>query len=288
MRLSVVAVLGGAIFGVIAAAMFLRPVDVPAAAERPVRSLPSPPETAAPAPTARLVVPDPAEVKVAVDVRGEWSWALRELGSGAVVGDGTLRNTTESMIKSWLAVDFLASRESRISAEDEARLSRMIQVSDDHAAQALYLRLGGDESIERMIRTCELRDTRIHPDWWSKTTMPATDATLLGRCVARGPGLTPQWRAKLLELMRSVDPRDAFGIPEAPALEGRRPAIKNGWTRHGTWWTVNCLAIWEHWVLAVMVHYPDRGDEHRYGARVCADVAQQLFGRSDISLASGR
>ncbi|MEV5718525.1 serine hydrolase [Amycolatopsis mediterranei] len=288
MRLSVVVVVGGVIFGAVAAATFLRPVNVPAAVERPVLSVSSPPDTAAPAPSARRAPPDPAEVKVAVDVRGDWSWALRELGTGAVVGDGTLRNTTESMIKSWLAVDFLASRQSRISADDEARLTRMIRTSDDNAAQALYLRLGGDDSISRMIRTCDLRDTRIHLDWWSKTTMSATDATLLGQCVARGPGLSPRWRTKLLDLMRSVDPGNAFGIPEAPALEGRRPAVKNGWTRHGTWWTVDCLAIWDHWVLAVMVHYPDQGDEHRYGATVCKDVAQQLFGRSDISLAPGR
>ncbi len=223
---------------------------------------------------------------MAVDVRGEWSWALRELNTGVVVGGGTLRTTAESMVKGWLAVDFLASRESRISAADEARVTRMIRASEDRAAQTLYLRLGGDASITRMIRTCGLRDTAIHPDWWSKTTMSATDASLLGQCVVRGPGLSPRWRDKLLDLMRSVDPGDAFGIPEAPALAGRRPAVKNGWTRHGDWWTVNCLAIWDHWVLAVLVHYPDRGDEHRYGAEVCKTVAQQLFGRTDAGFAS--
>lgn len=108
--------------------------------------------------------------------------------------------------------------------------------------------------------------------------MPATDATLLGACVARGPGLSAQWRGKLLDLMRSVDPSNAFGIAEAPALADRHLAVKNGWTRHGDSWAVNCLAIWDRWVLAVMVRYPDQGDEHRYGARVCASVAQQLFG----------
>jgi hypothetical protein len=50
---------------------------------------------------------------------------------------------------------------------------------------------------------------------------------------------------------------------------------------------VNCLAIWDHWVLAVMVHHPEQGDGHRYGAEVCKSVAQQLFGRTDISFAPG-
>ncbi|MDQ7808601.1 serine hydrolase [Amycolatopsis sp. A133] len=276
MRIPVIVVLLGVVIGAVAAAVCLRPADVTAATGRPASA--GPPNTAPQFSITRPAVPSPKEVKVALDVRGEWSWALRELGSGAVVGDGTLRTTTESVIKVWLAVDFLALRGSRLSADEDNRLSRMIRVSDDRAAQALYLRLGGDASIERMIRTCGLHETRIHPDWWSKTTMSATDATLLGRCVAGGPGVSAQWRAKLLELMQSVDPGNAFGIPEAPALAGERIAVKNGWTLHGTWWTVNCLAIWDHWVLAVLVRYPDQGTGHRYGADVCRNVAQQLFG----------
>jgi Beta-lactamase enzyme family len=278
MRTSVIIVLLGVIVGACTAAIFLDPAKVTASPERPAPATAPSPNFPARSLIAPSAAPSPKDVKVAVDVRGEWSWALRELGSGVVVGDGTLRNTTESMVKIWLAVDFLASHASPLAADDEGRLTRMIRNSDDRAAQALYLRLGGDESIRRMIRTCDLHETRIHPDWWSKTTMSAGDATLLGRCVARGPGVSEPWRAKVLELMRSVDPGDAFGIAEAPALAGERVAVKNGWTRHGTWWAVNCLAIWDHWVLAVMVHYPDQGTEHRYGADVCMNVAQQLFG----------
>ncbi|WP_033263473.1 serine hydrolase [Amycolatopsis vancoresmycina] len=270
MRGAVVVLLVGAIAGALVAASCLRPAKAPAAAHPP-------PAAAAPPPRARLVVPDPAEVKVAVDVRGEWSWALRELGSGAVVGDGTLRTTAGAVIRSWLAVDFLAARGSRVSAADAARLDRLVRAGDDRVAQTLYRRLGGDRSLARMIRTCGLRETRIQPGRWAGTTMSATDATLLGRCVARGPGLSPPWRAKLLDLMRPAAPGDASGIPDAPALAGRHLAVGNGWTRRGTWWTVGCLAVWDHWVLAVLVHYPDQGDGHRYGADVCKAVAQQLF-----------
>ncbi len=220
----------------------------------------------------------PSPAAVHVEVAGEWSWALRDVETGEVMGAGALRNTTESMIKAWLAVDFVAARRSVVSPADEELISRMIRVSDDRAAQALYLRLGSDASVRRMITTCGLRNTSVHPGWWSKTRMPASDATLLGACVARGPGISPEWRDKLLGLMRTLGPGNAFGIPEAPALAGQQPAVKNGWTLHGTTWAVNCLAIWDRWVLAVMIRYPSRGDEHRYGARVCSSVAQQLFG----------
>ncbi|MFG1642698.1 serine hydrolase [Amycolatopsis sp. NPDC049252] len=284
MRRSVIVVLVGVVFGALASAACLPPGGPSAAAEGPGSFVSSPPDTR---PAASRPAPlRPEEVEVAADVRGAWSWALRELGTGTVVGDGTLRNTAESMIKIWLAVDFLATRDSRIAAGDEDRLTRMIRAGDDHAAQTLYLRLGGDASIARMVRTCALRETRIHPGWWTRTTMSAADATLLGRCVTRGPGLSPVWRAKLLDLMRPAEPGVAFGIPEAPALAGRSPAVGNGWSRHGSWWAVTCLAIWDHWALAVMVHYPDQGDEQRYGAGVCKTVAQRLFGRADIGFAA--
>lgn len=203
-----------------------------------------------------------------LDVVVEAERALQQLAS---------RNTTESMIKAWLAVDYVASRKSVVSAADEGLIAEMIRVSDDKAAQALYLRLGSDASVRRMIATCALQNTSVQPNWWSRTRMPASDATLLGKCVARGPGMSPEWRDKLLGMMRTLGPGNAFGIPEAPALAGRQLAVKNGWTLHGSTWAVNCLGVWDHWVLAVMVRYPDRGDEHRYGARICSAVAQQLF-----------
>jgi hypothetical protein len=286
MRGSVVALLVAVIAGSLTAALGLPSANETAAAGKPAAyGQPSP--NPAPQPTATRLTVRPEVAEVALEVRGQWSWALRELNTGAVVGGGTLRNPAGSLVKSWLAVDFLAARESRPSAGDEARLTRMIRAGDDRGAQTLYRRLGGDASITRMIRTCGLPDTRIHPGSWSTTTMSAADASSLGRCVARGPGVSPQWRDRLLDLMRPGDPGTATGIPAAPALAGRRPAVENGWTRHGNWWTVNCLAVWDHWVLAVLVHYPDRGEEHRYGTEVCQSVAQQLFGRTGASSASG-
>ena len=54
-------------------------------------------------------------------------------------------------------------------------------------------------------------------------------------------------------------------------------AIKNGWTyiyADGLW-HVNCLAVADGWVLAVMLRYPiDRGLV--FGADVCGHVARQL------------
>jgi hypothetical protein len=58
-------------------------------------------------------------------------------------------------------------------------------------------------------------------------------------------------------------------------------AIKNGWTRIGrdSSWHVNCLAITDSWVIAVMMRYPAEYSLD-YGAERCASVARQLLNRT--------
>jgi hypothetical protein len=102
----------------------------------------------------------------------------------------------------------------------------------------------------------------------------------MGDCVLNRKLLSPHWHDWLLDQMRDVDPSNAFGIAEAPALAGKEVAIKNGWTEHtlgtGSVWAVNCLAVWSDWSLAVLTNYPAKlGQGH--GAGICREVAQQLF-----------
>jgi hypothetical protein len=230
--------------------------------------------------------PDPGAVHV--DTPGEWSWALRDDVTGEVIGSDnktSFTNNTESMIKVWLATDYLrlADRDGRTVTEaDQAKLERMIHISDNDAAQWAYLNDGGDAVIRRMISACGLRDTRITQGRWSKTQISASDAVLLGHCVTDGKLLSPRWQAWLIDQMKHVDPSNAFGISQAPALAGVDPAIKNGWTEHAIGdsmiWAVNCLAVWGHWTLAVLTNYPATlGLDH--GAGICAQVTQQLFAR---------
>lgn len=224
--------------------------------------------------------------QVHIDTEGDWSWALRDDVTGEVTGSDnrtSFTNNTESMIKIWLTTDYLmlADQEGRAVTETEqARLERMIHFSDDNAAQWAYVTDGGDLVIKRMIGTCGLKDTRVTQNWWSKTQISARDAVVLGHCVTDGNLLSAHWQAWLLDQMRHVDPSNAFGISQAPVLAGVDPAIKNGWTEHSIGgsriWAVNCLAVWDHWTLAVLTNYPaDLGLDH--GAAICEQVTQQLF-----------
>ncbi|NJC70295.1 serine hydrolase [Planosporangium thailandense] len=205
---------------------------------------------------------------------GEWdSWALLNRTTGAIVtggDDGT--NSTESMIKAWIAADYLNGLHgAQPSAADTDLLRRMIRDSDNDAAETLYLRRGNDAVIDRLVSTCGLTDTTVHHGWWSLTQTSARDAVRMGDCIADGKATNPKWTAWLLNEMRQVEGEGNFGIVEV------RPgvAIKNGWTDWGGYWHVNCLAVTDGWSLSVLTRYPDSlGLDH--GAAVCRSVTQQL------------
>ena len=243
------------------------------------------------------------EVEVAIE--GFLAWAALDRTTGTRVGspNASETNSTESMIKTWLVADYLrrtAERGERPSREAlrDARLA--IRHSHNAAAQRLYVAGGQDRVVERMIDICGLTDTYIPAHghgWWSRTEMSASDAVRLGECIANGTAAGPEWTDWLLDEMRQVvgttaeedqRPEENFeggrwgiidGLP--PGVAPEQVAIKNGWTRIGrdSSWHVNCLAITDAWVIAVIMRYPVEYSLD-YGAERCASVARQLLSRS--------
>jgi hypothetical protein len=219
---------------------------------------------------------------VTLDVDGKISWAYLDRVTGTVYSSNNAgdRSATESMIKAWLAADSLTRADAAGRQPNLGLIVPMIVDSNDNAAETIYLNNGADESIRRMIRTCQLGNTSVVSGWWSLTKMSARDAVLLGRCIADGKAAGPHWTNWLLDEMRQVRGEGRFGI-----IDGVDPktastlAIKNGWTLHygDGIWQVNCLAIDKDWVLAVMMTYgSSRG--LAYGAMRCASVAKQVVG----------
>lgn len=261
----------------------------PSPAEPPAEPL------AAEASEARTPAPIPAQERLRANVvrasritdSVEWaSFTVLDRTVGGGLGDSRQAEVTktESTVKTWLAADLLHQRGGRPDSWEQTLIDLMIRSSDDDAAQVVWRSLGGDESIRRMIRVCRMTDTRVYPGWWSLTQISSRDLVRLGTCILPGPGryLSADESGQLLALMRSVDPSNAFGIPEAePAGPGVRVAVKNGWTEHGGTglWNVNCLGIWgpgNRYVLAVTTRYPI-GKGLYYGADVCRRVTATLF-----------
>jgi hypothetical protein len=288
---------GGALFAVPAVSARLGDDPVTPAASGagaggavPSVGTPSPTESAVPAVATLAAGP----VEVSVD--GFAAWALLDRETGRVAGSDNMAATssTESMIKIWLVSDYLR-RTGQPSAERLAQASTAIRDSDDDAAQSLYLAGGGDEVVQRMVSMCKLTDTSVaRPGWWSYTQMSPRDAVRLGECVKNGTAAGPKWTAWVLEEMTQVrgttaakDQHETSGGGRWGIVDGlpdeivkRGVAIKNGWTpivADGNW-HVNCLAVADDWVLAVMLRYPtDRGLD--YGANVCRTITEQLVRR---------
>jgi hypothetical protein len=215
---------------------------------------------------------------------GLQSWALLDTRTQTVSGSDNMSATSDtvSMVKAWLAADYLRLATQRKQRPTPARLNElsiMIRDSDNDAAQDTYQLNGSTASIQRLIRTCGLTDSTAVPDLWSETRMSPRDAVRMGACVADGRAAGPQWTRWLVNEMRHVRGDGRFGVVNAlPTAAAATTAIKNGWLLRDTdgLWHVNCLAMGDGWVLAVMMRYAAAlGFEH--GGAVCESVTTQLL-----------
>lgn len=178
---------------------------------------------------------------------------------------------TASLVKAWLVADHL-----RIHGWDE-RLSSIIRDSANEEAWDIYAVLGREQSIERMISLCGLTDSAPGDDL-SMTLMSARDAVRLGEGIADGRAAGRHLTPWLLNEMRSVRGVGDFGIRRAFRWPKRdRIAIKNGWEKRVALdeWNVNCLALAEGWIMAVLTRYPS-SLPLAHGADCCERLAREL------------
>jgi hypothetical protein len=252
---------------------------------------PTTPGTTAP-PTPMFSLSAPADPD-ALNVPGARfsSWMLLDRATGKATGSANAaddRNTVESMIKPWIAADYLrfAAESGQTPSEETLdELTLMIVDSNDPLAESYYQIGGADAVVERLIDRCGLTDVIIEPDLWGMTLMTPLDAVRYGACLADGRAAGPQWTSWILDTMKQVrggvDDQDSgevqggrWGIIDGlPPELARDTSIKNGWTLYEDGWHVNCLAVHSTWVLAVMMRMPD---ELSAAAEGCATTASKL------------
>ncbi|GAB3948238.1 hypothetical protein [Micromonospora vulcania] len=262
---------------------------------------------AAPAPTPPPP-PTLAAGPVSVAFQGDFfSWALMDRQTSKISGSSnmTSTNSTESMIKSWFAADYLRQLGAKpIPTAMKKNITTAIRDSNDDAANALYTADGKAATIKRLVNTCGLTDTAAlsnanrgavpsrYIGWWSFTRMSPRDAVRLGDCIGDGKAAGQKYTAYLLNEMSKVQGTTADkdqklksgggrwgiidGLPKSILAQGP-VSMKNGWTRlvYDGNWHVNCLAVTDKWSLAVMMRYP-ASKPLSYGAQVCASVTTQL------------
>lgn len=223
-----------------------------------------------------------------VQTKGFLSWALLDRRSGEIVGSDNMSatSTTASMIKAWLAADYLrrAAENGREPTQAQLHdLEILIRDSDNAAADRTYNANGKTESINRLIRMCGLTDSKAIPGYWSKTNISARDSVRMGACIADGRAAGEKWTPWVLDMMRKVRGVGDFGIRDVFPEEQRASiAIKNGWLLRDedNHWHTNCLAIGDTWVLAILQRYPNQGNwenDFEHTQEVCRAVARQLL-----------
>ena len=214
-----------------------------------------------------------------------FGWAFLDRRTNQVVGSANAASgtdSTESMIKAWIAADYLRTHNPSQTALSEITL--MIIDSNDDLAEKYYDLDGTNAVVQRLISMCGLTGTKIVPYYWARTTMTPQDAVRYGNCVGTGTAAGPTWTTWLLNTMRNVrggvqdqistqKQGGRWGIIDGlPANLASQTSIKNGFTEYVDGWHVNCLAIEKDWILNVMV----RIGTLQQAADVCKSVAQQL------------
>jgi hypothetical protein len=238
-----------------------------------------------PSPAADRARPPAMRVgEVTAQAEGFRSWALLDRQTGRITGSPNMAepSDTMSMVKAWLAADYLRIMAEKSEEPSDFRLGQlriMIRDSDNAAANATYARTGGRDSILRMIKICGLTDSAAHANNWSNTVVSARDTVRLAECLADGRGAGPRWTPWLLSEMRAVRGTGDFGVRRAlPSPAASAVAIKNGWLLRDEdgLWHIACLAVTDRWAIGVLLRYPGRLG-FAYGTTQCTTVGAQLL-----------
>jgi len=208
------------------------------------------------APTANHVAPRIAPL-AALSPGAERSLAALDGDWGVAVIDAQDRTRYEanaeryfplaSVTKVVILVTFLGQAEDAhhaLTADERDLATRMITVSDNDAAIALWERIGGTAGMQAYLDGTGLRG--IHPaspeqSWGDTEATPRGIATLLAR-LRGGELLDRTNRAFALALMTAVTDEQRWGASAAFAGE-RDIAIKNGWYPADDGWRVASAAF---------------------------------------------
>ena len=215
------------------------------------------------------------------------SYAGRRQGavSFAVVGtSGALacyrchtRYHSASVVKAMLLVaylDGLAGRNEFLTADHEADLRKMIRVSDNDAASAIYAHVGA-EGLRQIAEQAGMADFAVDDGWGSARITAADQA----RFFSQLPELTDaRYRAYVRTLLSSVAPEQSWGIPSIS-----RPAwqtfFKGGWLTSGRGKLVHQAARLEQGgrSLAIVI-LTDGNPSDQYGRETIAGITKRLLG----------
>lgn len=193
---------------------------------------------------------------------------LRGLAQGRVY-------VSASVVKAMLLVAYLRKVHTRHpSPEERSLLAPMITRSDNHAADAIYARLG-DAPLYRLARRVRMRRFSV-AGYWANARFSAADQA---RFMARFPRLTPRRsRRYARRLLSSIVPSQRWGFSRYSRRAGWRTFFKGGWRGTGAGQLMHEVARFEHgrrrFSMAVLT---DGNPSMAYGTATLRGVAARIF-----------
>jgi hypothetical protein len=187
------------------------------------------------------------------------------------------RYVSASVVKAMLLVAYLnglADHHQPLASSHHAYLDAMIRVSDNSSATAIYRHVG-DVGLYRLANQARMSDFDVFGDW---TTAQIT-ASDQARFFARIETLTPaSYRGYVLELLASVVPAQAWGIPEVSRPRWKT-FFKGGWRTTSRGNLVHQVARLERGRLTMTIAVlTDGNPDDAYGRATIRGIAARLFG----------
>ncbi len=246
-------------------------------------SLSSPPSS-----TSRSAARQRLTALIAVNRADRISVAAYDVASGVSVSGGSQAGMrTASLAKLQLLETILLQHQragTSLSDSEEDTVTRMIENSDNNAADATFADIGGRDVVLGFEPALGLSPSRTVPGsgyYWGLTrTSAPQQLQLLQNLVSDMSPLSAGRRAHALSLMRNVQDDQRWGVPVV-ADEGTAVAVKNGWLAvddddydesQGSW-AVNSagvVTVEDHQVLMVVMTQHDAD----FGSGV--DLVQRL------------
>ena len=231
----------------------------------------------------RVLAPLPPLVPTARARRAAFAWAARRAGDVAVAvidSRGRLYGyreqrpfITASVVKAMLLVAYLRHHRS-IGPAMRATLTRMITVSDNAAADAVY-RSVGRRGLMRLARTARMRTFRAGGAW-IVSRAAAADLARFFRDMER---YVPDHHRRFANgLLAHVVSWQRWGIPVTAEPRGYRVYCKAGWL--GAWTLANQAARLERRRVRIgLAVFTDHNPTSSYGKETVAGVTERLLRR---------
>lgn len=213
---------------------------------------------------------------------------VKELGSGRTYSyHAKERMITASVAKVQILMALLLRTPwKKLPAAVRRDADRMIRYSDNHAADRLWVRIGGVKGFDAAGRRFGLRHTRgvagrcVDLYCWGITQTYVDDQVrLMAALVAKKSPLDRRDRAQVRRLMGAVVNGQNWGI-SAAACRGERVELKNGWLRresNGRWATASVGLIrgdGRDFAVAVL---SEGSPEVGYGIATVEGVAERVM-----------